>query len=71
MESQRPYDARPRVRAMVTERSRKLLTSGWGIEALSAPLETMHGSRYDRCIVYTKYAAVSVSWDATEEIPGE
>lgn len=27
----------------------------------------MHGSRYDRYIIYTKYAAVLVPWDATEE----
>lgn len=31
----------------------------------------MHGSRYDGYIIYTKYLAISVPWDATEEIPDE
>lgn len=61
----------PRARAMGTERSRKLPSTGWGIEAPSPPLETMHGSRYERCIIHTKYAAVSVPWGATEEIQDE
>lgn len=28
----------------------------------------MRGSRYDRYTIYTKYAAVSFPWDATEDL---